>query len=857
MNFRTPVVLFVLVLAFGLVILGLAIFESDKPSSSDVLTEELSKAAVKPDQVDEVVIERPGVGTLKFTRGGKDGKEWRIDQPAAKADPFAVTAVINELLRARPTPYGELSANPAMHGLDPPGLRVILKAGDKSSTVNVGDVTRGGPRAVVFVTTSTRKRPMAVLRSDLAALLRDAQSEGKAGDLAKWTSDYRSKTIFPSDSSGPSAADEVQAVKLTSKGKTLTLSRAGGKWHFEEPKNWGDAATDGDPANPTSFTAITPLLNAVTSLRAQSGDDFIEQPKDLKEYGLEPGNPDMIKVEAELKDGQKDKPFVLWIGKKADAPAPKDAKMPPPPTSGKVFVRVEGEQGVIRATGSNLDGLAALVADPTPLRDRTLLATDKNRIDAIDVTVGGQTVKLRRRGGQLGMPGHWELYGGPGDPQRAGETTVAALLEVLTERRTIKDFPVTNDANFAGPELKAEVKLWADGIDTAPPDPKADPKAEPKLKGTPYVLQFGKKEGDSVYVRRTLPSGAKTDFTLPENVLVRSAGGGIGSPTPLLATVAKNRLDFLDPELKSFSEFAANRLTIARGAQVTEVAQDEKSAAAVGPGGWKFVQPEPMKGKDADMGELVKLLHLLAGQRAVRFIDEQPTDAKLAEYGLDPKGPVMRVTVGLKALPLMPGTPPPDADKERVYEFGKETTDGAHVYARQQGRPAVFTLAKDVSNQFANADLRDKTVVRFDRSKVKGLKLRGWFATGGVVTTLEFERKGSEWVAKVPDKFNVDPTKVNMFVALLDGLKARAFVPGPPNTLKPEYGLSPEEQGLEVTLLIEGQPGIALNIGGPADNGANFYGYTNDPAAGGSVFTVPAELFKAYKEKPAAFAKGP
>src|SRR5206468_2170889 len=80
-------------------------------------------------------------------------------------------------------------------------------------------------------------------------------------------------------------------------------------------------------------------------------------------------------------------------------------------------------------------------------------------------------------------------------------------------------------------------------------------------------------------------------------------------------------------------------------------------------------------------------------------------------------------------------------------------------------------------------------------------------------------------------------SKVNEFLALLDGLRAKAFVPGPQ---KPEYALPPEQGGLEVTILLEGHPGIALNIGGPADGGASFYGWTNDPAAGGSVFTVAA-----------------
>lgn len=845
MNFRTTAILFGLVLAGGLALLGYTLFTGDD-TPTDALLDELVGKGIKQDQIDAVEIERTAGGKLKIQKVGKDkDAKWEIVAPFhARADKAAVESVVRQLLAAKPTAYGDLTNNPAVHGLEPPSLRVTLSAGDRSATLNLGDVSIGTTKAVAFVTTSARKRPMAVPRSDIDALFRDAHSRGggKAGDMAKWVSDYRVKSVFPAEVR-VTAVEEVQSVRIT-KGKTLALARTpSGGWQFEEPKGWGDAATDGDTANPTAFTGVRPLLNALLGLQAATPDDFIENPGDLKQYGLGDGDPDRIQVELTMKDTKE--PIVALIGKKADAAPPKDAKFPVPPATGKVFVQVKGEQGVIRASGTSLDGLAALVADPTPLRERTLLALDKTRVDAVDVTVGGQTVRLRKRGGQFG---HWELFGGAGDPQKANEAAVNALLDVLTEKRTIKDFPAGNDANFTGPELKAEVKLWADGVEMTPPDPKADPKAEPKVKGNPYTVLLGKREGDSVYVRRVLPGGAKADFTLPENVVVKTAGGvpGDGKPTPVIGTVQKTRLDFLDPELKSFSEFNANRLTITKGGQTTEVTREEKPAgSAAGPPAWKYTQPDAMKGKDADPSEVSILLTLLSSQRAARFIDEQPADAKLAEYGLDPKGPALRVSVGLKAE---------GDDKERVYDLGKETTDG-HVYARQQGRAAVFTLPKEVVNRFAGADLRDKTVVRFDQSKVKTVRLRGWFSLTGTVTVLEFEKQGGDWVAKSPPTqagFAVDPTKVNMFLRQLDGLRAKAFVPGPQ---KAEYGLPPEQQGLEVTLLIEGHPGIALNIGGPADGGSSYYGWTNDPSAGGSVFTVNADTFKAYKEKPAAFAK--
>src|SRR5262249_52511238 len=117
---------------------------------------------------------------------------------------------------------------------------------------------------------------------------------------------------------------------------------------------------------------------------------------------------------------------------------------PPPGGGGKVWVRVEGQPGVIRASAGDLSGLIPVIENPDPLRDRNLLAFDKSRVDGLDITVGGQTTILRKTGA---LP-EWKLYGNPaaGDPQTAAGQLVNRILDVLTERdrRTIKSFPAAN-----------------------------------------------------------------------------------------------------------------------------------------------------------------------------------------------------------------------------------------------------------------------------------------------------------------------------------------------------------------------------------------------------------------------------
>jgi hypothetical protein len=861
MNFRLTAALFGTVLVVGLVLLGLALWSEDKTETGDLLLADI--AAAKPEQITTVELQR-GDAKLVLKRTGKD--QWAITEPiAAKADAAAVNAVVTALLQARPIYYQELSTNPVVHGLDNPGLKVTLTdEGGKTGTLNIGDVSvgtgsAGSAKSVAFVTTPKRPRPMAVARSTVDPLLKDStKAAAKAGDIAKWTSDYRTKQVFSVDPR--TGADDVTAIKLTAKGKELALSKAGGGWKFDAPAGWGEASVAGETtaANPNAITGVRPLLNTVVNLQAATADDFIESPADLKEYGLNADNPDRIRVELKGKDGPAE---VAFIGKKVDAgPAPPPAFPGAPPPPAKVYVQVEGSPGVVRvATGPNFDGLAAVIADPAPLRDRDLLKDDtRNRVDAIDVTVGKDTVKLRKAGGSA----EWKLYGGPGDPQTAGADAVKKLLDLLGQPRVVKDFPAPNDAHFAPGEVKAEVKLWADGVKPNA-DPKADPKAEPKVEGAPTVLQFGKSDAAGVYVRRTLPNLTKTDFLLPAKVKIGTAA----DETDVLAVVARTRLAYLDPSLAKFSSFQANRLTTTHGQAVgVEVTFDKTPDVPSFPAGkWTFVKPDARKGQLADSGTIGDLLNLLATQSAGPFVHEQPTRDDLFRFGLLPENPKLKVEVGLDTgpPPAAGATPPPPADTRRVYYFGNDyDKDTSLVYARQEGRDAVFTVPKFISERFVNPDLRDKTVVRFDKAKVNKVEIQGWYETNRTKTTLKFERKGGYWTAA--DGFPVDPAKVDQFLTLLDGVRAKAFLPGP---LKPEqkFAIAPEPnqpaqspdqyKGLGVNIELEGGKKVELNLGDATDGGNSYYLWCGSLPPGEQVVTVQSDPFKPFKEKPAAFAK--
>ena len=861
MSFRTTTILFGIVFTLGLGLLFLSLSQDDATPTKELLLSNL--AGSKSEEIDIVEIEK-GSARLVLNRIDKD--HWKIVEPvSAKAESASIDRVIDSLLKVRATTFPELSSNPAVHGLDTPGLRVTLRSGDKSETLNIGDVTIGGSKAVGFVTTPSRKRPMAVSRTDLEPLFKESKA-GSAGDLAKWTNDYRVKQVFAVDSR--TGADDVTGIKLNAKGKELALTKAAGGWQFTNPAGWGDAATTGElsSTNPSAITGVRGLLNTVVNLQASAADDFIDRPADLKEYGLNADNPDRIRVELKDKNNITE---VAFIGRKQEPAQPAIPGTPAPPAPpAKTFVQLEGSNTVVRVNPPpTFDGLVGAIDNPDPLRDRDLVKdSDKSRIDAIDITVGGQVTKLRKSGGPHG--GGWKLHGGPNDPQDANPEVVRKLLDLIASPHVVKDFPASNDANFTPAETRAEIKLWADGIKPST-DPKADPKAEPKVEGPPIVLQFGKKDAEGLYVRRTQSSGAKNDCRLPEKVKVGGAAppppAPFGAPPPpsmsedvdVVAAVARTRLDFLDTSLKGFSQFQANKLTIQNGANLTEVIK-EKSADPIAEAKWKYVKPDAQKDRPADSGTTSDLLAMLATESVVRFVSENPSEADLVKWGLDPKAPKLRVTVGLDVgPPPLAGTPPDkekDKDKERVYIFGNETDDKQHVYARQDGKIAVFTVRKLSSEKFASADLRDKTVVRFDRAKVKKLSLKGWKEKTGIDNfELVFERKDGTWVvAKAPGAYAVDAAKVEKFLDAVNGLRAKAFFAGPP---KPEHKLPPTEGGLQVTLELDSAPGILLFVGGPTDGDASLFVQTSVLPPMENIFTVVSDVFKSYKDNSGAFAK--
>src|SRR5262249_10889949 len=146
-------------------------------------------------------------------------------------------------------------------------------------------------------------------------------------------------------------------------------------------------------------------------------------------------------------------------------------------------------------------------------------------------------------------------------------------------------------------------------------------------------------------------------------------------------------------------------------------------------------------------------------------------------------------------------------DKQREYEFGKETADPNHVYARQVGKAAVFTVPRLVYDKFATPDLRDRTIFRFDPAQVTEIRFRGW-GKSGFETILQFEKnKDGVWVIKsppTPATYMLDPNKVNAFLTTLSKTPVKSILPSKDQL--PEHGFADPKHFLEISLTMAKGP---------------------------------------------------
>ncbi|HEV3145173.1 MAG TPA: DUF4340 domain-containing protein [Gemmataceae bacterium] len=869
MNFRTTYILFGAV-AIGLLIFVIVMTVGTHSGSEDFALRSLHELARNDEQlrkvqeeIDTVEVERvsPKGETLVFKRVGE--RDWKLQQPyEAKIDSNQIRSVVDGLVHARIDKTADVSPHLGQLGLDPPSAVVILRKGDKSYSLKLGNLTLGG---VLFaLSPDAPKEPMAISRNAVEGLFRGgATNANTAGEALKSITDFRPRNLLLDGS--PLPWDQVTGVRLFEGKREVALAKtkiAGsesspvGSWLFVKPEGYGPVDMEGEVAGPASenIAGLRPMLTALTGLRIPTtSDEVIEGPANLAEYGLAPGQ-DSWRVELDrMGDGTE----VLHVGKKIEE---KSAEKPDPnkPASvpnEKVWVRVNNENFVVKLPAKALEPIRKLIEHPSALRDRNLVDLSIPSIDAVEIKLPGEKkIELRKVStsapppppGGFPLPPpppQWRIYEeGSEVSEQANFQTVSVLLNALSQRRLIRDFPDGgDDKTYALDQPAAEIAIWQDGIvpekkepekkdekkDEKKKDEKKEPAKKPTLKGEPNVrLKFGKKEKDIVYVRRQLGIYSAI-VTVPDS---------------LLPVVSKKYVDYLDLKLPSFVPMQAVNLSFNRGPVKYEVEKDKTDTTGAT---WKIVQPTDQAGRKADDFKVQQILNTLSTLQAGRVFARKPTEADLASWGLKP--PRIEASVTLQ-----------DSSEPFAVQIGKEYEDKqegkTYVYVRMAGKDTVFLTDKHAADVLMQGEIQDTTIFRLDPARVQSLKLTGWKDAVREPTTLEFIRKGpADWSAKDKPDYKVDAQKVEEFLQSLALVRTEGFVAqkGEP---KAEYGLDVKDRALSIEITLEGEKTpITLSVGALEKDGKTYYATSNK--APGAVFLVFKERFEPVRLSPEYFLK--
>jgi hypothetical protein len=841
MNFKTTYALFG-ILAVMLAVLGVALFVEPAPKdASDYLLPSVHNkvSELKAEDVDRVEIQRnkPEVQKIVFTRD-PDGKSWKMTEPfEARADSFAVTGLVRDVLDARREPGADTPPSLSEYGLDPPTEVITVAKGDREVKLNVGDTSPGKENQVVYVTSSEKpKEGTSVRKSSLESAF-------------KKVNDFRERSLLASNDS------EIQSIKISeAKKEPVVLTKVdAGNWKYTEPA-FGTAEMEGEPPPPGAPTAdkapsgVRALLNDVTALRVDKSDDFVADgvdDKDLAKYDLDPAKDPVLRVDIDKSDvAVKDekKPvtkvgLLIGVGKATD---------------GKYYARLDGEHSVVRVASKDVDPIRKLLDERDALRDRALVRFENfKNPDAVQVTNAAGTFEIVRA--EPAKP--WELYRGD-NAVKADDKSVQDAINQLTQKNIVRAFPPLNadPAKLGLDKPTAVVSLWVDGVvkeekkdekadekkdaakdekkDEKKPEKKAEEKkpVRPKLKDQPTVrLSFGNVDSNLVAVKRE--AGGETSL--------------MKVPVSVLDNLKNGPLHYADRTLPKFNDTDplqdVTKLAIVRNGVTTEVTKDPK--AATPDVAWKIDKPAGLAGRTADAAAVDAILRDLDGLRAVKLVTETAEPEVVdREFGL--KTPSVKATVTV----TRDGK---SADYE--YEFGKDA-DANKTYARQGQRPKLVFEVDKASLAPLAKDLQDPTIFRFDAAKAKTLKITGWKEVNGTPTPLEFERKdASTWIAKAPKDFRVSSEKLNHLVSELATERAVKFLDRKATPKEREDdGLTPEKGALVFEVSVDGEKEPYVLSVGNLDADKNAYLATAN-RLGDSIFTVRKDIFEKPKEKPAFF----
>ncbi len=207
--------------------------------------------------------------------------------------------------------------------------------------------------------------------------------------------------------------------------------------------------------------------------------------------------------------------------------------------------------------------------------------------------------------------------------------------------------------------------------------------------------------------------------------------------------------DFRDKTVLAFNRQDVARLEIRHRGQQLVAERGEQ------PTEWKLVKPRAYR---ADWERLSDFIDKVQFAKVKEFVSDSP--GSLARYGLDQPTEVTLWT---------------GKEKDRTAKsllLGRLDPEKKGVYAMRSGEPGVFLVGEEIWSMLPKdvAELRDKTVIAYDRDKLVKLELQS--PKGKLVLS----REGEKWQISEPEKLKADDGEVGALLWKLKDLKAQSFV---------------------------------------------------------------------------------
>lgn len=861
MNLRSTTLFFGLLLSM-LWLFGLTLAWKKTVPSPNLIVPSLKDSDIK---IHTVLVERPGRDKKKIEdRFVKEGEHWFLvgDGQKARVEDFRIQNLINDVKNAQRNEDKRPSDDLAASGLAPPERTITLKGtlndNERVWKFYVGKETV--EKTFHYVNSSDRPdKAYAVPRANVEAL------------LYKDPGALRSKRLFDF------MADNVTQLSIAEGSHVVELKRGDDKmWRFVKPP-LGFAGFEGPGAAASKDEGgIKGLLNAIAHLRVDTEDDFLPLGQSMARYGLEDDKARLrieITVPAADKKGGSTKE-VLLIGKRDS-----DTK--------KFYARTPPDQGVVEINPKLLEPIEKALHAPGTIRSRDIAAFEPRDVDAITIQTGSNLVELYRPADGK----NWKVRAGAAEARPASERVVQALLEALKGKGAILAFEDVPDAEQKAFDAKwgfdsgaTTVTVYTGGIEKESKEAKDGKKSAGlslKKDKAAVTLTFGKVEGDTVAVKRLLPGGIVSRFTMGKAILSK-----VKPERGLVLAYLDTVLPL--PRIDEVDEFYLLR----RGTKI--------GLKRVGTGKatlWSFKDSsEPTGLRPADTTAAQSLLARLTALPALEWVEPIGAKTDLDKLGL--KQPAVAVTLVNKsnvapaavasALGMIASAAAPPwstapaaalagqaADKGALTTiwFGKEIErgkEGPAIYARHSGINDVFLASPDVVKLIRDIDLRNRGLVLrvqglLAASEVAaaagaphaGLMFATPLLTGAVhhldpatvsevkvtlrtpaeLRQFTFRRKDKTWIDTTGlREFQLNDRRVDELVEKVARLRAQQFVnvAGGPRS---DQKLGPKDTILRVELTTTAGRSVALLVGAEFDRFGYFAASSTWPDA---VFLVPA-----------------